>query len=56
MSLRVRQVEAPAKGVAELVVQRHADGAEAHCAEPGAILGFFARGLVVGGLNDGGEG
>ena len=37
MGLGVGQVEAAAEGVAELVVQRHADGAEHGAAEPRAV-------------------
>lgn len=40
----VRHVEGAAECVAELVVQGHADGAEAGAAEPGAVEGFLARG------------
>ena len=44
---RVRQIERAAEHVAELVMQRHADGAEADAAEPGAIERVGARGAVV---------
>ena len=37
MRLGVRQVEAAAEGVAELVVQRHANRAQHRAAEPGAV-------------------
>lgn len=52
----VRHVEGAAEGVAELVVQRHADGAETGAAEPGAVEGFLARGHRGGGRDDVGEG
>ena len=37
MGLGVGQVEAAAQRMAELVVQRHADRAQRHAGEPGAI-------------------
>ena len=47
VGLRMRQIERPAQRMAELVMQRHADGAEADAAEPGAIERVGARGPVI---------
>ena len=47
VGLRVRQIERSAQRMAELVMQGHADGAEADATEPGAIQRVGARGLVV---------
>ena len=46
MGLRVRQVEAAAQGMAELMVQRHANRAQDRAAEPGAVKSLApCRGL-----------
>ena len=51
MGLGMRQVEAAAQRVAELVVQRHADRAEHGAAEPGAVervpRASMSRGLAT---------
>ncbi|ACL55779.1 hypothetical protein Mnod_0747 [Methylobacterium nodulans ORS 2060] len=56
MSLGVRQAEGAAQDMAELVVQRHPDRAEAGPAEPGAAEGTRAGGHVAGVADEGGQG
>ena len=56
VGLGMRQVEGAAERVAELVMQRHADGAEADAAQPGAIERFAASLAIVALGGDGGQG
>lgn len=53
---RVGKVEAATEGMAEFMVQSHADTAETGAAEPGAVLGVGARLVEVGAGDDVGKG
>ena len=54
--LGMRQIEGAAERVAKLVMQRHADGAEADATQPRAIERVAAGFAIVGLLDDGGQG
>jgi len=56
MRLGVWEVKGAAQRVAEFMVERHADGAEAGPAQPGTVLGAFAGGAGGGVDDDFGEG